>query len=54
MYLFVGIWGATELYVLLWAVFGSFRSTAQLNQNPFGVPTGLDFTAYYTDLTRRR
>ena len=25
MYLFVGIWAATELYVLLWAVFGSFQ-----------------------------
>ncbi len=51
MYIFVGLWGATELYVLLWAIFGSFRTTAELNQNPFGVPTSLDFTAYYTDLT---
>jgi raffinose/stachyose/melibiose transport system permease protein len=51
VYLFVGIWAATELYVLIWAVFGSFRSTAQLNENPFGIPTSLDFSAYYTDLT---
>jgi len=51
VYIFVGLWGATELYVLVWAIFGSFRTTAELNQNPFGVPTSLDFTAYYTDLT---
>ena len=51
VYIFVGIWGATELYVLLWAVFGSLRTTAELNKNPFGVPTSLNFTAYYTDIT---
>ena len=51
VYLFIGIWAATELYVLIWAVMGSFQSTAALDKNPFGFPTSLDFTAYYTDLT---
>jgi raffinose/stachyose/melibiose transport system permease protein len=51
VYIFVGIWGATELYVLLWAVFGSLRTTAELDKNPFGVPASLNFTAYYTDIT---
>ncbi|MGD0638603.1 MAG: carbohydrate ABC transporter permease [Nitrososphaerales archaeon] len=50
-YLFVGVWAATEIYVLLWAVMGSFRSTAQLDQNPFGIPTSINFNAYYDDLT---
>lgn len=51
MYLFVGVWAATELYVLLWAVLGSFKTTAQINANPFGLPTSLSFGSYYQDLT---
>ncbi len=50
-YLFVGIWAATELYVLLWAVFGSFKTTAEIDANPFGLPSSLSFNSYYTDLT---
>lgn len=50
-YLFVGVWAATEIYVLLWAIMGSFRSTAALDQNPFGLPTSISFTAYYTDIS---
>jgi len=51
MYIFVGIWAATELYVLLWAVLGSFKTTAEINSNPFGLPSSISFGSYYQDLT---
>jgi ABC-type glycerol-3-phosphate transport system permease component len=51
MYAFVGVWAVTEIYVLLWAVFSGFKNTAQIDLNPFALPTSISFTSYYDDLT---
>ena len=51
LYAFVGIWAATEVYVLLWAVSSGFKSTVQIDLNPFSLPTSLSFSTFYQDLT---
>jgi ABC-type glycerol-3-phosphate transport system permease component len=51
VYLFVSAWAATELFVLFWMTYSSFKSTPEIIRNTWAFPSQFDFSGYYTDLT---
>src|ERR1044071_1554432 len=51
IYLFVCVWAVTELFVFFWMFYSSFKNTADIYRSPWSLPTSINSTGYYTDLT---
>jgi raffinose/stachyose/melibiose transport system permease protein len=50
VYLFVLVWASTEVFALFWLTYSSFKTTTQIFQNIWALPTSLYTSGYVTDL----
>ncbi len=51
IYLFLTVWALSELFVLVWVGYSSFKSTTQVYRDIWSLPTHFNTTGYYLDLT---
>jgi raffinose/stachyose/melibiose transport system permease protein len=51
LYLWVAAWGITELFVLFWMVYSSFKTNPEFLRNIWSLPSSLNFANYANDLT---
>ena len=54
IYFILLAWTATELFILIWMTYSSFKTNTQIYQNFWNLPTTPNLNGYYWDLTRNR
>ncbi len=51
VYAFLIVWTVTELLALIWMTYSSFKSTPEFYRDIWSLPSSLNFSGYYTDIT---